>query len=104
MRDDRSERASGMTLKEMLSKRRQEIVDFFSWRFGTTRWNKPLMFTTGVTNHGCHVIRRTPFWYERRSKSFLSIQQLLRMEMAALKLGFRPGVFLDLSKPPRGLP
>jgi hypothetical protein len=82
-----------VTLEQQFAKRRDEIVEFFSWRFGIRGWAKRVASETGLSLFACQV-RTTPMWFEPRlrgdTKRRLGPGSLLRLEHVALQLGFRP--------------
>ena len=81
-----------MTFQQMMEHRRQELLDFFAWRFRGGKWVKRIRFLTGVGRRACINIRNAPFWYEDSPiRLRLGAPEVYRMEQAAIKLGFKPG-------------
>src|SRR5262249_24798125 len=69
-----------LTIRDILRQRRHQLLDFFSWRFGTANYTAALAYCTGLC-------RGTISTFRRREVPFGS---LLLIEDAALHLGFRP--------------
>lgn len=86
-----------LTLRDFHRLRRQQLLDFFSWRFGTPKYVSALCYTTGLS----------PATIENfRSGRSVGVGTLLTMENAALQLGFRPARTFDGSgafTPPKSL-
>lgn len=70
-----------LTLSEIKLQRRQHLLEFFSWRFGTPNYTAALAYCTGLCPDTIRIFRRKP----------VSFQSLETLETAALHLGFRPG-------------
>src|SRR5687768_1710984 len=70
-----------LTLDEIAAQRRQQLLEFFSWRFGTREWLAALIYCSGLG-------RSTLIHFRNRD---VSLDSLRKIEVAALHLGFRPG-------------
>ena len=94
-----------MTAQELFTRRWEAVLEFFSWRFGTHRWAKPLAYVTGLGLYGCRK-RFSPLWFDRKGRrtNYVSKSMLIRWEEAALQLGYRPDKTLDVSVRPSSLP
>lgn len=86
-----------LTLNEFHRLRRQQLLDFFSWRFGTPAYIPALAYTTGLSNATIDNFR---------SGRSVGVETLITMEEAALHLGFRPARTVNGSgkfTPPKAL-
>jgi hypothetical protein len=68
-----------LTLREIKSQRRQHLLEFFSWRFGTPEFTTPLAYCSGLNAATIRSFRRAS----------VSWDALQRIEDAALHLGFK---------------
>lgn len=101
-----------MTLRAFLEHRRNELVYFFGWRFGTRYWTGPLCYSTGLPRWICRKLRCFPIEGtdpQRHPSHTVSVRDLVRAEDAALSLGFRPTLpkgkqRMHLRPPPPNLP
>lgn len=95
-----------ITLRDFLEQRRQQLLEFFSWRYGTPFWGRPAQFTTGLPPSLITKLRNRPIECSAASRptGALTIRDILRAEDAALSLGFRPGRVVSpkgkFTKPP----
>jgi hypothetical protein len=69
-----------LTIRDFKAQRRMQLLEFFSWRFGTPDYTKALAYCTGLNVSTIRAFRRVSVPWES--------MQLL--EDAALHLGFRP--------------
>jgi hypothetical protein len=77
-----------LTLDEIVAQRRQQLLEFFAWRFSSPEWITALVYCTGLSRSMISRFRCG------RPIPFLSLK---RIEGAALNLGFRPGRVLSKS-------
>src|ERR1051325_6690829 len=77
-----------LTLRDILKQRRQHLLEFFEWRFGTPAWTMPLSYCSGLS--------RGTIAHFRFHKS-VGYYALLAIEDAALHLGYRPPRVLSKS-------
>lgn len=75
-----------LTLRDIHRHRRQQLLDFFSWRFGTPNYTSALTYVTGLSRATIENFR-----YGRAQL----VGTLMTMEDAALQLGFRPARIVD---------
>jgi hypothetical protein len=76
-----------LTLAEIKELRRQHLLEFFSWRFGTPNFVVPLAYCCGLTAPTIRAFKR----------GLVSFDALQTIEEAALHLGFRPPRLLNKS-------
>jgi hypothetical protein len=81
-----------MTIRALLVHRREELLKFLSWRFGTRYWTGPFCYATGLPRWLAKKLtcRSIEFSCSPRPANVLTIRDLLRAEDAALHLGFQP--------------
>ena len=82
-----------MTLRDVLEHRRKELITFFDWRFPGRSWSGPVSFITGLPRWLTRKLRCRPLEvasFTGRPKNSLTIRDLMRLEYAAIALGFRP--------------
>jgi hypothetical protein len=76
-----------LTLRDILEQRRQQLLEFFAWRFGTPQYTKALVYCSGLHVNTIQAFRRGPVSYD----------VLLTIEDAALHLGYRPSRMVNKS-------
>jgi len=82
-----------VTIRTLLEHRRKELLDFLSWRFGTRYCTGPFCYSTGLPRWLAVKLRcrkTIEFSPVGRPCNVLTIRDILRLEDAALHLGFRP--------------
>jgi hypothetical protein len=100
-----------LTIRALLEHRRNELLSFLSWRFGTQYWTGPFCYSTGLPRWLAVKLkcRQIEFSGGARPKNVLTIRDILRAEDAALHLGFRATLPKTVDKrflrpPPCNLP
>lgn len=100
-----------MTTHDFLAVRRKELVEFFSWRFGTKFWTGPAAYCTSLPRWIFVKLRRKTIEYTSASRPGrgVTVRDIIRAEIAARHLGFRPTYpslmrYRMLKPPPINLP